>query len=143
MGSDRTRPSQKNAKSRGKMFQPITIPYESVMLLNECRLKPNVKFDEVELAIAEVCSKTKDSQDGFIAGQVFSYAGFISPEGSIGEQGEELPHFLLITYWKDFSEHEDSHQYPPIKEAFGDLLEFLAETKELGYHLEWQGEKEK
>jgi len=33
MGSDRTRPSQKNAKSRGKMFQPTTFPYESVQLL--------------------------------------------------------------------------------------------------------------
>jgi hypothetical protein len=31
MGSDRTRPSQKNAKSRGKMFQPTT--FHSVQLL--------------------------------------------------------------------------------------------------------------
>ena len=124
------------------MFQPITIPYESVMLLNECILKPNVAFADVELAIAEVCSRTKDTQEGFLAGQVFSYAGFISPTGSIGERGEEPPHFLLITYWKDFSEHEDSHQYPPIEEAFQDLLEFTSATKELGYHLEWQGEKQ-
>jgi len=124
------------------MFGPITIPYESVMLFNVCRLKPNVKFDDVELAIAEVCSRTKDTQEGFIAGQVFSYAGFISPEGSIGEQGEELPHFLLVTYWKDFTVHEESHQVPEIKEAFEDLVEFLSETKELGYHLEWQGERE-
>ena len=123
------------------MFGPITIPYESVMLLNECILKPNVTFADVELAIAEVCSKTKDTQEGFLAGQVFSYAGFISPTGSIGEQGEEPPHFLLITYWKDFSEHEDSHQYPPIEEAFQDLLEFTSSTKELGYHLEWQGQR--
>ena len=66
------------------MFGPITIPYESVMLLNECILKPNVAFADVELAIAEVCSRTKDTQEGFLAGQVFSYAGFISPTGSIG-----------------------------------------------------------
>ena len=71
--------------NRVKMFQPITVPYESVMLLNECRLKDGVEFDDVKLAIAEVCSKTKDTQDRFIAGQVFSYAGFILPEGSIGE----------------------------------------------------------
>ena len=123
------------------MFQPITVPYESVMLLNDCRLKDGVEFEDVELAIAEVCSKTKDTQDGFIAGQVFSYAGFISPEGSIGEHESETPHFLLVTYWKDFDTHEESHQYPPIEEAFGELLTFLSSSKELGYKLEWQGQK--
>ena len=65
------------------MFGPITIPYDSVMLFNVCKLKEGVKFDEVEMAIADVCSKTKDTQDGFIAGQVFSYEGFIYPEGTV------------------------------------------------------------
>ena len=75
------------------MFGPITVPYDSVMLFNVCKLKEGVKFDEVEMAIADVCSKTKDTQDGFIAGQVFSYAGFISPEGSIGAYKEVEDHF--------------------------------------------------
>ena len=123
------------------MFGPITVPYDSVMLFNVCKLKEGVKFDEVEKAIADVCSKTKDTQDGFIAGQVFSYAGFISPEGSIGDYKEVEDHFVLITYWKDFSTHEDSHQVSDIKIAFDNLAEFCSETKELGYHLEWQGQK--
>jgi hypothetical protein len=46
-----------------------------------------------------------------------------------------------VTYWKDFDTHEESHQYPPIEEAFGELLTFLSSTKELGYKLEWQGQK--
>ena len=49
------------------MFGPITVPYDSVMLFNVCKLKEGVKFDEVEMAIADVCSKTKDTQDGFKA----------------------------------------------------------------------------
>ena len=40
------------------MFGPITIPYESVMLLNECKFKDGHAFEDVEMAIAEVCSKT-------------------------------------------------------------------------------------
>ena len=34
------------------MFNPITIPYESVMLYNVATLKGGIDFDEVELAIA-------------------------------------------------------------------------------------------
>ena len=87
------------------MFGPITIPYDSVMLLNECRFKDGHAFEDVEMAIAEVCSRTKDTQDNFIAGQVFSYEGFVSPEGSLGNYGDESNHFLLVTYWKDFDSH--------------------------------------
>jgi len=124
------------------MFGPITIPYDSVMLLNECRFKDGHAFEDVEMAIAEVCSRTKDTQDNFIAGQVFSYEGFVSPEGSLGNYGDESNHFLLVTYWKDFDSHEKSHRVEEIKNAFSDLLEFCSETKELGYNLEWQGQKE-
>jgi len=111
------------------MFGAITIPYESVMLMHECRLKNNISFADVELAI----SGTKD----IIAGQVFSYTGTFTPEGSVGEQ-EELTHFLLVTYWKDFSNRN-------IKETFGDLLEFcpiMLPSKDRRYHLEWKKDEE-
>ena len=49
------------------MFGPITIPYESVMLYNTARLKYNVEFDDVEMAIAEMCSHVKETYDDFIA----------------------------------------------------------------------------
>ena len=57
------------------MFGPITIPYESVMLYNVAKLKYGVEFDEVEMAIAEMCSLVKETYPDFIAGQVFHYAG--------------------------------------------------------------------
>ena len=51
------------------MFGPITIPYECVMLYNTARLKYNVEFDDVEMAIAEMCSHVKETYEDFIAGQ--------------------------------------------------------------------------
>ena len=62
------------------MFGEITIPYESVMLYNVAKLKTGIDFEEVELAIAEMCSLVKETYPDFIAGQVFQYAGFISEE---------------------------------------------------------------
>ena len=56
------------------MFNPITIPYESVMLYNVATLKGGIDFDEVELAIAEMCSHVKETYPDFIAGQVFQYS---------------------------------------------------------------------
>ena len=41
------------------MFGEITIPYESVMLYNVAKLKTVIDFEEVELAIAEMCSLVK------------------------------------------------------------------------------------
>ena len=75
------------------MFGPITIPYECVMLYNTARLKYNVEFDDVEMAIAEMCSHVKETYEDFIAGQVFHYAGFISEEGTIGGHGSEGKNF--------------------------------------------------
>jgi hypothetical protein len=41
------------------MFNPITIPYQSVMLYNVATLKGGIDFDDVEFAIAEMCSHVK------------------------------------------------------------------------------------
>ena len=41
------------------MFGTIKIPYESVMLLNVCKLKNRSRFEDAEMAIGEVCNLTK------------------------------------------------------------------------------------
>ena len=125
------------------MFGPITVPYESVMLWNVCTLKKGVVFSDVEESIGYVCNTSKELSKGFICGQVFSYAGFLSEEGSFMDNPpEEInDHFLLVTYWKNFGVHEDSQKIEKVKKAFGELLEFCSETKELGYNLQWQGAK--
>ena len=75
------------------MFGSIEIPFGSVMLFNVVKLKAGVEVDDVELAVGEMCNTVKnnygDENGGFIAGQVFKYAGFISDGGSVGEAGEE------------------------------------------------------
>ena len=124
------------------MFGPITIPYEAVMLYNVCKLKDCLEWsDELEFAIGEMCTVVKETYDDFIAGQVLKYAGFISQEGSVGGYGPEGNHFALITYWKSFDAHEASHRAERFMKAFGGVLEYCSETKELGYEIMWQGEK--
>lgn len=124
------------------MFGPITVPYECVMLYNVARLKDGIDFDDVEFALGEMCNHVKETYDGFIAGQVYRYAGFISDEGSVGEYGAEGDHIAIVTYWKSFEEHEQSHKDLPFKQAFSGLMEYCIDTKELGYNLLWQGERE-
>ena len=123
------------------MFGTINIPYDCVMLYNTATLKPDVEFDDVEMAVAVMCSLVKETYPDFIAGQVFRYAGFISDEGSVGDLGDAGDHIAIITYWKSFEAHEKSHRDTPFKDAFSNLMEYCTETKELGYHLLWQGEK--
>jgi len=64
------------------MFHPIEVPFESVMLFNVINLKEGVTIEDVELALGEMCNVVKetygDDEGGFIAGQVFKNAGFVS-----------------------------------------------------------------
>jgi len=99
-------------------------------------------FDDVELALGEMCNTVKNAYryKGFIAGQVFKYAGFISNEGSIGTTANEDDHIVIVTYWKTFAQHEKSHADARFAEKFAVLAEMCTETKELGYELLWQGD---
>ena len=78
------------------MFGNINIPYESVMLYNTATLKPGVDFDDVEMAVAIMCSLVKETYPDFIAGQVFKYAGFISDEGTVGKPERQKNILLLL-----------------------------------------------
>ena len=124
------------------MFDKITIPYGSVMLFNIVKLKKNVKIEDVENLIGEMCFVVKNNYPGFRAGQVFKYSGFISDEGSVGDYGDEGKHIAIVTYWDSFKEHEKSHSHVTFKKIFSNLVDFCDEAKELGYELLWQGEQE-
>ena len=129
------------------MFNPVEIPFGCVMLFNAIKLKPGVTVDDVELALGEMCNVVKNKygteSGGFIAGQVFSYTGFISEEGSVGSSGSEhdrkFGDLSIVTYWKSFERHEKSHADAVFKEKFDSLAEFCEETWELGYEMLWQG----
>ena len=58
------------------MFGPITLPFGAKMLSNTVRLKPGVTFEDVELAVGELCSVVNGTygadKGGFLAEQVFT-----------------------------------------------------------------------
>lgn len=126
------------------MFGPITIPFGAKMLFNSVTLKPGVTFDDVELAVGQMCSVVKDTyggdKGGFIAGQVFKFSGFVSDEGSLNASRDAAEHYVIVTYWRSFEEHEQSHANQVFRDTFAKVASLCSDTKELGYDLLWQGE---
>jgi hypothetical protein len=136
------------------MFNPLTIPFDSKMLLNVVKLKPEYTIEDAELAMGEMCNVVKNTyrdEGGFIAGQVFKSAGFISEEGSLGGADSDAhnvsgtmteDHIIIVTYWRSFEQHEKSHADETFNEKFSALLEMCDDTFEIGYDMLWQGEPE-
>lgn len=125
------------------MFDPITVPYGAKMLFNTVKLKPGVAFEDVELAVGEMCNVVKETyggdKGGFLAGQVFRFTGFVSDEGSLGASRSADEHFVIVTYWRSFEEHEKSHADEVFAQKFGALAQMCSDSKELGYEMLWQG----
>lgn len=130
------------------MFEPITIPYNAKMLFNVVTLKEGYTLEDAELVMGEMCNVVKNTyaNDGFIAGQVFKYSGFVSEEGTLGEPDEKRQNcavakdnIAIITYWNSFEQHERSHADSIFKEKFQALAAMCDETFEIGYDLLWQG----
>ena len=125
------------------MFGPITLPFGAKMLFNTVRLKPNVTFEDVELAVGELCSVVKETyggdKGGFVAGQVFKFSGFVSNEGSLTESKTADDHYVIVTYWRSFEDHERSHANEIFTNKFAALAVMCSDTKELGYDMLWQG----
>jgi hypothetical protein len=126
------------------MFGPITIPFGAKMLFNTVKLKPGVSFDQLELAVGEMCMVVKKTyggeKGGFIAGQVFRFSGFVSEEGSLNPAHTADAHYGIVTYWKSFEDHERSHADEVFHKTFAAVAEMCSDTMELGYELLWQGE---
>ncbi len=126
------------------MFDPVSIPYGAKMLFNTLKLKPGVSFEDVELAVGEMCNVVRGAygggKGGFIAGQVFRFSGFVSDEGSLSPSRTADDHIAIVTYWRSFEEHEKSHADELFKSKFSALVEICSDSKELGYDILWQGE---
>ncbi len=128
------------------MFAPITIPFGAKMLFNVVKVKPGVNFDEVELALGEMCNVVKNTyggdKGGFIAGQVLKFSGFVSDEGSLSASRTADEHIAIVTYWRSFEEHEKSHADEVFKDRFSKLGVLCTDSTELGYDMLWQGTPE-
>lgn len=132
------------------MFHPITIPFDCVMLFNVIDLKEGVTVSDVELVLGEMCNVVKnnygDDNGGFIGGQVYKNAGFVSQEGSLASDTSEekrvnqrMGDLVIVTYWKSFDQHEKSHADKLFNEHFSKLADFCDATFEVGYDMLWQG----
>ena len=125
------------------MYEPISIPFGAKMLFNNIKLKPGVSFDDVELAVGEMCNVVKENfggeAGGFIAGQVFKFSGFVSDEGSLNESRSADDHLAIVTYWHSFEAHERSHADEIFKSKFASMAALCSDSKELGYDMLWQG----
>ncbi len=126
------------------MFQPITIPYGAKLLMHTLRLAPSRTFDDVELALAEMCAAVNancgDAHGGFLAGQVFrrrgaSGQGQDAPDRSRGDSGPDL---LVVTFWRTFESHARACATAIVSEKLGALARHCAEVRELPYDLLWQ-----
>jgi hypothetical protein len=126
------------------MFEPIAIPFGAKMLFNTLRLRPGVAFEDVELAVGEMCNVVKGAyggdKGGFLAGQVFKFSGFVSDAGSLAGSRAADDHVVIVTYWRSFEEHEKSHAGEAFKAKFDALAALCSDSKELGYDMLWQGE---
>jgi len=126
------------------MFDAVSIPFGAKMLFNTLKLKPGVSFDDVELAVGEMCDVVKKAyggdRGGFLAGQVFRFSGFISEEGSLTASRTVDEHIAIVTYWRSFEEHEKSHADEQFNSKFSALASLCSDIRELGYEILWQGE---
>ncbi len=125
------------------MFEPITIPFGVVMLFNVVKLKDGVDFEDVEMALGEMCNVVKNTygneEGGFVGGQVFEYTGFVSEQGSFDPEKKTDAHLAIMTYWRSFEQHERSHADSVFKEKFSHLIKYCSDTYEMGYKMLWQG----
>lgn len=121
-------------------------PSDGVVTVNRIILKPEYDMDELEERVAMLCEnvKTYHSDTGFIGGMVLLNSGQVSNEGSTVGQAVESPlagrEALIVTYWRSFEEHEQSHRSDTFQPLFQQVLEICENgNEEIAYRQLWSG----
>lgn len=121
-------------------------PHDGVVTINRVILKDEYTVDDLQERVAELCEnvKTYHSETGFVGGLVCLNSGAISNEGSTIGQTVESPlkgkEALIITFWKTFTEHEDSHKSETFQPLFEKVLELCENgNEEIAYDMAWAG----
>lgn len=121
-------------------------PHDGVVTINRVILKPGYSVEDLEERVAMLCEnvKTYHSGTGFIGGFVALNKGQISNEGSTVGQAVESPlkgkEALIITFWKSFEEHEESHRSKTFQPLFQEVLELCENgNEEIAYEMLWSG----
>ena len=121
-------------------------PNDGVVTLNRVILKPDYTVDDLQERVAVLCEnvKTYHSDAGFVGGFVALNSGAVSNEGStIGRpvrsplQGKEA---LIVTFWRSFEQHEQSHRSPTFQPLFQQVLALCENgNEEIAYNMLWSG----
>ncbi|MCG7982970.1 MAG: ligand-binding protein SH3 [Candidatus Thiodiazotropha lotti] len=121
-------------------------PYDGAVTVNRVILKPGYTVDDLQERVAELCEnvKTYHSETGFVGGFVALNSGQISNEGStIGQAVEsemKSREALIVTFWRSFEEHEQSHRSETFQPLFKRVVEICENgNEEIAYQMLWSG----
>ncbi len=121
-------------------------PDDGVVTINRVILKPDYTVEDLEDRVAVLCEnvKTYHSGTGFVGGFVALNSGQISNEGGTVGQRVESPlkgrEAQIITFWKSFEEHEESHRSETFQPLFNEVLDLCENgNEEIGYDVLWSG----
>jgi hypothetical protein len=121
-------------------------PSDGVVTVNRVILKPGYTVDDLQERVAFLCEnvKTYHSDTGFVGGFVSLNSGMISNEGSTVGQAVASPlkgkEALIVTFWRSFAEHEQSHRSATFQPLFRQVLELCENgNEEIAYEMLWSG----
>jgi hypothetical protein len=122
-------------------------PADGVITVNRVVLRAGYTVEELEERVALLCEnvKTYHSDTGFVGGFVALNLGMISNEGSTIGQAVESPlkerEALIVTFWRSFEEHEQSHRQPVFQKLFREVLKLCENgNEEIAYKMLWSGQ---
>jgi len=122
-------------------------PSDGVVTVNRLILKPEYTVDDLQERVANLCEnvKTYHSETGFIGGFVALNSGAISNEGSTVGQAVASPfkdkEALIVTFWRSFEEHEQSHRSASFQPLFRQVLDLCENgNEEIAYTMLWSGQ---
>lgn len=121
-------------------------PTDGIVTVNRVILKPQYSVDDLQERVAVLCEnvKTYHSETGFVGGFVALNSGMISNEGSTVGQAVQSPlkdrEALIVTFWKSYAEHEQSHRSDTFQPLFRHALELCENgNEEIAYSMLWSG----
>lgn len=121
-------------------------PSDGIVTINRVMLKPEYSVDDLQERVAALCEnvKTYHSDTGFVGGFVALNSGMISNEGSTIGQAVTSPlkdkEALIVTFWRSYEEHEQSHRSPTFQPLFKKVLELCENgNEEVAYSMLWSG----
>ena len=121
-------------------------PSDGVVTVNRVIIKQGFDVDDLQERVAVLCEnvKTYHSETGFIGGLVMLNSGAVSNEGSTIGQPVESPskgrEALIVTFWRSFEEHEESHKSDTFQPLFKEVLALCENgNEEIAYEVLWSG----